>query len=93
MQNRWAYEPIISHSEMIIFHNAMCQHKDIYYYHPIAVAKCFEIGTKYRFLCIAKTKSIPSIPSHFANIEIYQSERGMPYATRLAQTPFDGIFQ
>lgn len=93
MQNRWAYEPAFTSYELQLFHNAMCHHKDTYYYYPIAVAKNKEVGTKYRFLCIAKSKSYPYTPSHFANIEIYKSDRGAPYATRLIKLPFDFLIQ
>lgn len=85
--------PVISYYETLLFHNAMGKHKDTFIYYPIAIAKCYEIGTKYRYFCIAMTKTYPSLPSHFAVTEIYKSEYGMPYATRLLRIPFEDISQ
>lgn len=83
MPKEWVYEPIISRYELLLFNNALSRHRDLYYYIPVAIAKREETGMKYRFLCIAEPKTNYGAPAHFANIEIYKPEQGMPYATHI----------
>jgi hypothetical protein len=92
MQRGWIYEPVISNYEALLFYNALKKHSDSFYYRPIAIAKREETGMKYRFLCIAIPKATPYHPSHFAEIEIYKPEMGMPYATCLYRLEFDKMF-
>lgn len=92
MQRGWIYEPVISNYETLLFYNALRKHSDAFYYKPIAVAKREETGMKYRYLCIAAPRSNPSSPSHFADIEIYKPEKGMPYATCIYRIEFDKMF-
>ncbi|MDF2484638.1 MAG: hypothetical protein K0R46_806 [Herbinix sp.] len=83
MPKSWVYEPITSHYDALLFYNAMKRHYDPFYYIPISVAKREEIGTKYRFLCIARDRSNPEQASLFAKIELYKPPVGIPYATSL----------
>ena len=83
MPNGWVYEPTISPYVALLFYNAMLRHYDFFSYTPVAVAKREEIGTKYRYLCIAQARNAPDQDSLFACIEIYKPIAGMPYATRL----------
>ena len=91
-QSCWIYEPDITEYEASLFNYAMYEHKDYYYYCPIAIAKREEIGMKYRFLCIAKPWDALAYCSHLAEIEIYKPVAGMPYATCLYRICFDDIF-
>jgi hypothetical protein len=92
MQKGWVYEPVITKYEALLFYNAMKKHKDHFIYNPIAIARREETGTKYRFLCIATPKTNPGPSSHFADIEIYKPNNGMPYATCLFRLDFDKMF-
>ena len=92
MQLYWIFEPEITEYEVTLFHSAMYQHRDYYYYCPIAVAKQEQLGMKYRFLCIAKPWDCTSLCSHLADIEIYKPISGMPYATCLFRLDFNHIF-
>jgi len=89
MLKEWVYEPLISQYELLLFYNAVSRHIDSNHYIPIAMAKREESGMKYRFLCIAEPNTYHGPPTHFANIEIYKSEQGMPYATRIHKIQFD----
>lgn len=89
MPKSWVYEPRISPYDALLFYNAMKRHYDLFYYTPIAVAKREEVGTKYRFLCIAHYRNAPEQDSLFARIEVYKPIAGMPYATRLHRLPQD----
>lgn len=88
----WKYEPNITYDDYIMFHNVMNNHVDSYVYQPIALARREEIGTKYRFLCIAQPKDLFRPDSHLVIIEIYRSQKGSPYATRLKRISFDELF-
>jgi len=92
MQKGWVYEPVISSYEALLLYNALKRHDDNFYYYPIAIAKREEIGTKYRYLCIAKPKTIPGPPSHYADVEVYKPYAGMPYATCLYRLDFHKMF-
>jgi hypothetical protein len=92
MQNGWVYSPVISDYENYLFFFAMRRNQDIYRYYPIAVAKREEVGTKYRFLCIAVPKKQPDTPSHFADIGIYKPAQGLPYPICLYCQDFESIF-
>lgn len=92
MQMDWVYHPTIPGFERLIFNNAMQRHPDQYYYNPIAIAKREESGMKYRFLCVAAPKNNYTIPSHFADIEVYKPIAGMPYITSLYRIDFDKMF-
>jgi hypothetical protein len=92
MLKEWVFEPQISPYELLLFNNAVSRHKDSYGYWPIAMAKREETGIKYRFLCIAQSLSPLAPPSHFACIEVYKSEKGMPYVTRIHKSSFDQFF-
>lgn len=92
MQKGWIYEPIKSNYEVLLLYNALRRHPDSYSYKPIAIAKREETGTKYRYLCIATSKSNPFCASHFADIEIYKPQMGMPYATSLYRIEFVDMF-
>jgi hypothetical protein len=89
MQREWIYEALISQSDLLLFYNSISCHKNPFIYRPIALAKRDEVGTKYRFLCIAQSDQFPGHSSHFANIEIYKPEKGMPYTTRIHRINFD----
>lgn len=93
MQRGWVYEPAISNYDSLIFYNALKKHSDFYYYKPIALAKREETGMKYRFLCIAIPRSTPCHPSHFAQIEVYKPQMGMPYVTINYRLEFDKLFR
>lgn len=88
----WVYEPVLTNYDALMFYNILSKHPDMYYYRPIAIAKREETGVKYRYLCIAFSKSNPYYPSHFADIEIYKPPRGIPYATSLYRMDFDKMF-
>lgn len=92
MQKGWVYRPVITKYEALLFYNAMQNHQDAFYYTPIAVAKHEEIGTKYRFLCIAAPKANPEASSLFADIEIYKPVAGRPYATCLYRQDCNSMF-
>lgn len=92
MQRGWIYEPVTSSYEALLFYNAIKKHSDSFYYKPVAVAKREQIGIKYRFFCIAAPKVTPYHPSHYAEIEIYKPDMGMPYATSLHKIAFHQIF-
>ena len=83
MPKKWVYEPTVSPYDALLFYNTMKRHYDLFDYIPIAVAKREEIGTKYRYFCVAQARNAPDQASLFANIEIYKPIAGMPYATRL----------
>ncbi|MDF2904734.1 MAG: hypothetical protein K0R34_55 [Herbinix sp.] len=83
MPRGWVYEPTISPYDALLFYNAMKRHYDPFCYTPVAVAKREEIGTKYRYLCIAHYRNALEQDSLFARIEIYKPIAGMPYATCL----------
>lgn len=87
----WKYEANLSYYDIIMFHNVMNSHCDSYIYIPIALAKREEIGIKYRYLCIAQPKSIYGPDSHLVIVEIYRSEMGVPYATRIKRIHFDEL--
>ncbi|MDF2540408.1 MAG: hypothetical protein K0S47_126 [Herbinix sp.] len=87
----WNYQPFLSHYEMILFQSVIGQHRD-YLYYPVSVARRHEIGTKYRYLCIAKKNHTDSGYDTFANIEIYQPLRGKPYPTRIHRIDFDCFY-
>jgi hypothetical protein len=91
MQKGWVYRPEITDYEKLLFYNAMGRHQDSFFYKPIALAKHEEAGLKYRFFCIAIPKAYPDYPSHFADIEVYKSVAGMPYATCLYRQDFDSL--
>jgi hypothetical protein len=92
MQKGWVYEPVITSYEALLLYNALQRHIDDYNYYPIAIARREEVGMKYRFLCIAKPKTSPGTSSHFADVEIYKPEGGMPYATCLYRLDFNKTF-
>jgi hypothetical protein len=92
MPRGWVYEPYLSEYDTLILYNALTKHSDSFYYKPIALAKREETGMKYRFLCIALPKEFPINPSHFADIEVYKPQLGMPYATGLYRIEFDNMF-
>ncbi|MDF2537243.1 MAG: hypothetical protein K0S76_264 [Herbinix sp.] len=89
MLKNWVYEPLVSYYDSLLFYNSISRYKDPYSYKPIAIAKREEIGLKYRFLCVAVPKEATQPTSHFALIEIYKSEKGMPYITRLHRISSD----
>jgi hypothetical protein len=82
MQNFWIYEPVIPCYELLLFHNAMSQYRDACSFFPVAVAKRCEMGTKYRYLCLAKPEAVPDGPTKFVIIELYKPEMGAPYVTQ-----------
>jgi hypothetical protein len=92
MQRGWVYKPVITNYEALLFYNVLKKHADSFYYRPIAIAKREETGIKYRYLCIAMPRVNPLNPSHFADIEIYKPQMGMPYATYLYKIEFDKMF-
>lgn len=92
MPKSWIYEPTITYYEALLLYNALQKHQDDYRYHPVALAKREEVGTKYRFLCIATPESNPLLSSHFADIEVYKPINGMPYITSLFRLDFDNMF-
>lgn len=92
MHNGWIYEPVVPGYETLLFYNALQIHQDCYYYTPIAMAKREEQGIKYRFLCIAIPKNKPYSASHFTDIQIYKSPKGMPYVIGLYKVDFDKAF-
>ena len=83
MAKNWIYEPTVSPYDALLFYNTMKRYYDQFEYIPIAVAKREEIGTKYRYLCIAQARNAPDHDTLFAGIEIYKPIAGTPYATRL----------
>jgi hypothetical protein len=91
MPKAWNYEPAISDYELLLLQNALHKHHDEYQYHPIAIARREETGVRYRFFCIAVSISDTSLPSHFADIEIYKPPTGMPYISSLYRIQFDSL--
>lgn len=92
MNIKWIYEPTMSDYENLLFHNALNGHKDVFRYHPIALAKHEEYGMKYRFLCIASAQSDPVPYTCFADVEIYKPLKGKPYITSIFRLDFDQMF-
>lgn len=93
MSMGWIYEPIQSPYDVLLFYNSMKKHIDSFCYTPIAIARREEIGTKYRFLCLAYDKADPDAASQFASIEIYKPMTGLPYPTRLHRLLQDNWLQ
>ncbi len=70
MPKNWFYEPTVSPYDALLFYNTMKHHHDLFDYIPIAVAKREEIGTIYRYLCIAQASNAPDQDTLFVGIEI-----------------------
>jgi len=92
MQCKWIYETMIDDRDLYILYYALRKHKDSYNYYPLAMAKRAEIGSNYRFLCIAVPKENHECASHLAVIGVYLPPAGKPYATCLYRKDFDQIF-
>jgi len=83
---------MIADCDLQILYTALQKYKDQYNYYPLVVAKRDEIGSNYRFLCIAIPKANPEHVSHLAEIGVYAPPAGKPYATCLHRRDFDQIF-
>lgn len=92
MQCKWAYHTMIDDYDIHLLYNAMRRHQDAYNYYPLAVAKREEIGSNYRFLCIAIPKANQEYASHLTVIGVYKPPAGIPYATCLYRQDFDQLF-
>lgn len=92
MQCKWEYETMIDDYDLHILYSAMRKHQDAYNYYPIAVAKRTELGSNYRFLCIAIPVQNQDYVSHLAVIGVYKPPNGFPYATCLHRKDFDELF-